>query len=39
MQICIKYAKDPHEAKHQISINNRESIGIKHFNDPKAFIE
>ena len=33
------YAKDPHEAKYQFLINNRESIGLKHFNDSKAFIE
>ena len=33
------YAKDPHEAKYQYLINKRESVGINHFNDPKAFIE
>ena len=33
------YAKDPYEAKYQFLINKRESIGLKHFNDPKAFIE
>ena len=33
------YAKDPYEAKHQYLINKRESVGINHFNDPKAFIE
>ena len=33
------YAKDPYEAKYQILINKRESIGLKHFNNPKAFIE
>ena len=33
------YAKDPYEAKYQFSINNRESTGLKHFNDSKAFIE
>ena len=33
------YAKDPYEAKYQILINKRESIRLKHFNDPKAFIE
>ena len=33
------YAKDPYEAKYQFLINERESIGLKHFNDPKAFIE
>ena len=33
------YAKDPYEAKYQFLINKREGIGLKHFNDPKAFIE
>ena len=33
------YAKDPYEDKYQFLINKRESIGLKHFNDPKAFIE
>ena len=33
------YAKDPYEEKYQFLINKRESIGLKHFNDPKAFIE
>ena len=33
------YAKDPYEAKYQYIINKRESVGINHFNDPKAFIE
>ena len=33
------YAKDPHEAKYQFLINKRKSTGLKHFNDPKAFIE
>ena len=32
-------AKDPYEAKYQYLINKRESVGINHFNDPKAFIE
>ena len=32
-------AKDHYEAKYQSSINKRESIGLKHFNDSKAFIE
>ena len=30
------YAKDPYEDK---LINNRESVGLKHFNYPKTFIE
>ena len=33
------YAKDPYKAKYQFLINKRESTGLKHFNDPKAFIE
>ena len=32
------YAKDLYEAKYQFLINKRESIGLKHFNNPKAFI-
>ena len=32
------YAKDPYKAKCQFLINKAESTGIKHFNDPKAFI-
>ena len=36
--ICL-YAKDPYEAKHQFLINKRESTGLRHFNDPKAFVE
>ena len=33
------YAKDPYEDKYQILIKKRESVGLKHFIDPKAFIE
>ena len=33
------HAKDPHEGKYQYLIIKRESVGLKHFNDPKAFIE
>ena len=33
------YAKDLYEAKYQFLINKRKSIGLKHFNDPKAFID
>ena len=33
------YAKDPCESKFQLLINNRESIGLKYFNDLKTFIE
>ena len=33
------YAKDSYEAKYQYFINIREKVGLKRFNDPKAFIE
>ena len=33
------YAKDPYEDKYQLLINKRESMGLKYFNNPKAFIE
>ena len=33
------YAKDLYETKYQFLINKRESTGLKHFNDSKAFIE
>ena len=33
------HAKYPYEAKYQFLINKREITGLKHFNDPKAFIE
>ena len=33
------YAKDPCEAKNLFLINKRGSTGLKHFNDPKAFIQ
>ena len=33
------YAKDPFEDKYQFLIEKRENIGLKHFNDPKAFNE
>ena len=33
------YAKDPSEAKYQFLTNKRKGTGLKHFNDPKAFIE
>ena len=36
-KICL-CAKDPYEAKYQYLINKRESVGINHFSDPKAFI-
>ena len=33
------YAKDPYEVKYQYLIKKKESVGINHFNDPKAFTE
>ena len=33
------YAKDLNEPKYEFLIKNREKAGIKHLNDPKAFIE
>ena len=33
------YAKDLNEAKYQFLIKKREDVGIKHFDDSKAFIE
>ena len=33
------YAEDLYEAQYQFLINKRESIALKDFNDPKAFIE
>ena len=33
------YAKDPYEAKYQFLINERESMELNHFNDPKDFTE
>ena len=33
------HATDPYDAKYQILINERESTGLKHLNDSKAFIE
>ena len=33
------YAKDPYEDKYQFLIKKRQSIGLKHVNDTKAFIE
>ena len=37
--ILFIYAKDPYGTKHQFLINKRESTGLKHLNDSKAFIE
>ena len=33
------YAKDIYKLKYQCLKNKRESTGLKHFNDSKAFIE
>ena len=33
------YEKDPYEEKYQYLINIHEKVGLKSFNDPKAFIE
>ena len=33
------YARDLNEPKYKILIKKREDAGIKHFNDPNAFIE
>ena len=33
------YAKDPYKAKYHFLINKRQSTGLKHLNDSKAFIE
>ena len=33
------YAKDPYEKKYQYLTYKRENTELKHFNDPKAFIE
>ena len=33
------YAKDPYEAKYQFLVKKRKNTGLKHINDPKAFIE
>ena len=33
------YARDLNEPKYKISIKKRKDVGIKHLNDPNAFIE
>ena len=33
------YAKDPYEEKYQYLIKIHKTVGLKRFNDPKAFIE
>ena len=33
------YPKDPYEVKCKLLINKREGVGLKDYNDSKAFIE
>ena len=33
------YTKDPYEAKYQYLINKLEKVGLKHYDNPKDFIE
>ena len=33
------YAKDPYEPKYQLLINKRKGVGLKPYNNSKAFIE
>ena len=33
------YAKEPYEPIYQFLINKREKVGLKHYNESKAFIE
>ena len=33
------YAKDLYEKKYQLLINKREEVGLKHYDNPKVFIE
>ena len=33
------FAKDPYEAKYQYLINKCDKVGLKHYDDPKAFIK
>ena len=33
------HVKGPYEAKYQYLISKREKVGLKHYDDPKAFIE
>ena len=37
-KICLN-AKDRYESKYQFLMNKREITGLKHFNNPKSFIE
>ena len=38
-KVCLYAKKDPYEAKYQFLINKTKSAALKHFNDPKIFIE
>ena len=33
------YAKDPYKEKYQYSMNKREKVSLKHYDDSKAFVE
>ena len=33
------YSKDPYEAKYQCLIKKREKVGLRHYDNPKAFFE
>ena len=33
------YGKDPYEAKYQFFLKKCENVGLKHYTDPRAFIE
>ena len=33
------FAKDPYGTKYQYLVEKREKVGLKHYDDPKAFIE
>ena len=33
------YAKNPYEPSYQLLINKREKVDLKHYNDPKVFME
>ena len=39
IHLIYLYAKDPYNAKYKFLIDKRESTGLKHFNDSKAFIK
>ena len=39
MDKIYQYAKDPYKAKNQLLSNKREDVGLKHFNNSRAFIE